>query len=197
MLRSRSEEQSWIDATNKRLKRLYEWIPAEDNKYIAAWERALNAADVDYQMKTKNGQQIPVIKNNAENRAKVDELRRQIEKKNARSLSDIREQAKQDLRDQGQKLTKANIDEKLKDYQSYATLQSNAEFVYEQERKGNYQLSHYTDILRGKETGTKAYTQNVRDLAQAVADYRENERKNARKSVKRRRKRKVNEESPY
>ena len=193
-----SEEGKWIKRTNEQLKGVYGFVDQEDNKYISAWERVFEKAglkeNVDFVRKTKNGVDVPYLRNTRENRKKVDELRKIIHQENARSMKSIRDQAIRELKEEGRKATKQNIDDKLDEMKSYATLESNADFIYKQEERGNYKYSHYTDKLRGLSAQDPEFKKVVRDMAKDIKKARERERRTAQSTLTPRKKR-LNENS--
>ena len=192
-----TEEGKWIKRTNEQLKGIYGFSDIDDNKYIAAWERVFENAgleegeDKDFIRKTVNGVDVPYLRNTKENRDKVDELRRIINEENARTLRDIRMEAIRQLKEEGRKATKTNIDDKLEEMEAYATLESNADFIYWREEQGDNSLSKYTDALRGRKAGTPEFTKIVREMAVEVKKEKEAERKLAQEDLKRA-KRKLN-----
>ena len=182
-----TEEGKWIKRTNEQLKGIYGFSDIDDNKYIAAWERVFENAGLeegkDFIRKTVNGVDVPYLRNTKENRDKVDKIRKTIIEENAHTLRDIRMEAIRQLKEEGRKATKTNIDDKLEEMKAYATLESNADFIYWREEQGDNSLSKYTDSLRGIKPGTPRFTKIVRKMADAVKKEKEAERKLAQQNL--------------
>lgn len=146
---SRSLEGRAIEALNKQIAALYKFIPSEDNNYLSPYHKAIDELGMETRERIVNGEKTPVIRNTSENRAKLDALRAILAKNKAKTMGDIRQQAKDELKREGLKRTESNIREKMYEIRSYNTLTTNLQFVYNQETQGNYTNSWAPDMLRG------------------------------------------------
>ena len=128
---------------------------------------------------------MPYLRNTKATREKVDNIRKTIYNEGARTLKSIRDQAISDLKAEGKKATKSNIDDKLNEYRAFATLDSNVDYIYLREERGDTSLSKYTDMLRGMRANTKQFRQIVTDMSDAVKKAKAAERKKYTKYLRR------------
>ena len=175
---SKSVEGRGLEAINKQMGRLYEYIPSEDNPYLSAFHEAMDAVGLERRYRIVNGEKVPVIRNTAENRKKFDEFRTELNKRKAKTMTDIRNQAREELRREGKKQTESNIKDKLETNAAFQTLSSNAQFVYNEERSGNYTHSHLLDEMRGfsRNEHPEEYSELVKKFSREMTAIRRRER---------------------
>lgn len=175
---AQTEESKFIKRTNEQVKLLYNYIPGQDNDYIASFLKAYKAAGVETTKKMVNGQVIEVVRNTKENREKVAQLQRALYEENAQSMSDIRKRAREHLKEKGIKATKTNLDNELDTMSAYATLESNLSFAYNKKASGSTMFDKYVDNIRGRsrKNDPQGFDQAVRDFRDAVQNLRSTER---------------------
>lgn len=180
-----SEESKAIKRYNMQIKNLYKWIPGEDNYYIHAWKKAADDADMELDYKIVDGEKVFVIRNTIHNRWNIDEFRRLLTEYNAKSKTDIRNQVKEELRSEGLKLNKENIDARLEERAAYATLDSNLDFIYYKDPNGRGKLNRYAELLRGysRADDPRGYAERVVKIAREVGELRRKERATAKQEL--------------
>lgn len=146
---TQSEESKVIKRINEQMRILYEWIPEDDNTYLAAYHRAIRESGLQYSYSRdkKTGLERPVIVNSKENQAKVDILRKKLVETGARSKKEIAQEANEELRQSGIKATPGNRRAQMQIKAAYQVLTSNLTFAYDRERT-NKRYSKYGDMLR-------------------------------------------------
>lgn len=178
-----TEESKAIKRINENLKSLYNYIPGTDNNYISAYKRAFKDAGIETTKKRINGEEVLTIRNTKENRKKVDALRRALSDEGAKTMIDIRKEARQELNAKGLKSTKENIDEELQTKRSYATLNTNLDMIYKNKGSDSSAANLYkmiTGLSRGK------YKDNYDAVVRAIDDYVSNNRNAERRTAQRR-----------
>lgn len=165
MKREQSEQSKLIKRINEQIKQLYKFIPSEDNNYLSAYYRAIDSAGLETSYNIVNGEKVEVIRNTAANREKAAVLMRQLHDRKARSMREIREAAKQAVKERGLKPTKQNIEKQLAVMSAYASLESNLDFVY---KSGDPKLTRLVDTMADyKRLG---HMDDHADLALQLAD---------------------------
>lgn len=177
MKREQSEQSKLIKRINEQIKQLYKFIPSEDNNYLAAYYRAIDNAGLETSYNIVNGEKVEVIRNTAANREKAAVLMRQLHDRKARSMREIREMAKQAVKDKGLKPTKRNIENQLSVMSAYASLESNLDFVY---KSGDPELTRLVDDMAAyKRSGSNEdHSKLALELADRVRRAKREERDN-------------------
>ena len=186
-----TDESKAIKRINENMRSLYNYIPGTDNNYIAAYKRAFKAAGIETTKKRINGEEVLVIRNTKENREKVDALRRALSDENAKTMTDIRKEARQELKAKGLKATKENIEEELQTKKSYAMLNTNLDMIYKNKGSDSSATNLYK-MIKGLSRGK--YKDNYDAVVRAIDDYVSKNRSNERKTAQRRI---LNEREPY
>lgn len=186
-----TEESKAIKRINENMKSLYNYIPGTDNNYISAYKRAFKAAGIETTKKRINGEEVLTIRNTKENREKVDALRRALSDENAKTMTDIRKEARQELRAKGRRSTQSNIDEELKTKRSYARIDTNLDIVYKYKETDSTAANLYK-MIKGLSRGK--YKDNYDAVVRAIDDYATTKRANERAMAQRRI---LNEREPY
>lgn len=186
-----SEESKAIKRINENMKSLYNYIPGTDNNYISAYKRAFKAAGIETTKKRINGEEVLTIRNTKENREKVDALRRALSDENAKTMLDIRKEARQELKAKGLKATESNIDAELKTKRSYARIDTNLDIVYKYKETDSTAANLYK-MIKGLSRGK--YKDNYDAVVRAIDDYAVTKRANDRTMAQRRI---LNEREPY
>lgn len=186
-----TEESKAIKRINENLKSLYNYIPGTDNNYISAYKRAFKDAGIETTKKRINGEEVLTIRNTKENREKVDKLRRALSDEGAKTMTDIRKEARQELKAKGRKATQSNIDEELKTKRSYARLDTNLDLVYKNKETDSTAANLYK-MIKGLSRGK--YKENYDAVVRAIDDYASTKRANERKTAQRLI---LNEREPY
>lgn len=186
-----TEESKAIKRINENLKSLYNYIPGTDNNYISAYKRAFKDAGIETTKKRINGEEVLTIRNTKENRKKVDALRRALSDEGAKTMIDIRKEARQELKAKGHKASQSNIDEELKTKRSYARLDNNLDLVYKNKETDPTAANLYK-MIKGLSRGK--YKDNYDAVVRAIDDYASTKRANERKTAQRRI---LNEREPY
>ena len=186
-----TEESKTIKRINENLKSLYNYIPGTDNNYISAYKRAFKNAGIETTKKRINGEEVLTIRNTKENREKVDKLRRALSDEGARTMTDIRKEARQELKAKGLKATKENIDEELQTKKSYATLNTNLDMIYKNKGSDSSAANLYK-MIKGLSRGK--YKDNYDAVVRAIDNYVSGQRQQERNTAN---KRILNEREPY
>lgn len=186
-----SEESKAIKRINENMRSLYNYIPGTDNNYIAAYKRAFRDAGIETTKKRINGEEVLTIRNTKENREKVDALRRALSDEGAKTMSDIRKEARSELKAKGRKVTQSNIDEELKTKRSYARIDTNLDIVYKYKETDSTAANLYK-MIKGLSRGK--YKDNYDAVVRAIDDYATTKRANERGMAQRRI---LNEREPY
>lgn len=186
-----SLESKAIKRINENMKSLYNYIPGTDNNYISAYKRAFRDAGIETTKKRINGEEVLTIRNTKENRKKVDALRRALSDENAKTMADIRKEARSELKAKGRKATQSNIDEELKTKRSYARIDTNLDIVYKYKETDSTAANLYK-MIKGLSRGK--YKDNYDAVVRAIDDYAVTKRANERGMAQRRI---LNEREPY
>lgn len=186
-----SEESKAIKRINENMRSLYNYIPGTDNNYIAAYKRAFRDAGIETTKKKINGEEVLTIRNTKENREKVDALRRALSDEGAKTMADIRKEARSELKAKGRKATQSNIDEELKTKRSYARIDTNLDIVYKYKETDSTAANLYK-MIKGLSRGK--YKDNYDAVVRAIDDYAVTKRANERGMAQRRI---LNEREPY
>lgn len=186
-----TEESKAIKRINENMRSLYNYIPGTDNNYIAAYKRAFKDAGIETTKKRINGEEVLTIRNTKENREKVDELRRALSDEGAKTMSDIRKEARSELKAKGRKATQSNIDEELKIKRSYARIDTNLDIIYKYKETDSTAANLYK-MIKGLSRGK--YKDNYDAVVLAIDDYAVTKRANERGMAQRRI---LNEREPY
>lgn len=186
-----TEESKAIKRINENMRSLYNYIPGTDNNYIAAYKRAFKDAGIETTKKRINGEEVLTIRNTKENREKVDALRRALSDEGAKTMSDIRKEARSELKAKGRKATQSNIDEELKTKRSYARIDTNLDIVYKYKETDSTAANLYK-MIKGLSRGK--YKDNYDAVVRAIDDYAVTKRANERGMAQRRI---LNEREPY
>ncbi len=175
MKREQSEQSKLIKRVNEQIKQLYKFIPSEDNNYLSAYYRAIDNAGLETSYNIVNGEKVEVIRNTAANRDKAAVLMRELHDRKARSMREVREMAKQTVKDKGLKSTKRNIENQLAIMSAYASLESNLDFVY---KLGDPELIRLVDDMAlSKRSGrNEDHASLVLQLADEVRRAKQEER---------------------
>lgn len=186
-----SLESKAIKRINENMKSLYNYIPGTDNNYISAYKRAFKDAGIETMKKRINGEEVLTIRNTKENREKVDALRRALSDEGAKTMTDIRKEARSELKAKGRKATQSNIDEELKTKRSYARIDTNLDIVYKYKETDSTAANLYK-MIKGLSRGK--YKDNYDAVVRAIDDYAVTKRANERGMAQRRI---LNEREPY
>lgn len=186
-----SEESKAIKRINENMRSLYNYIPGTDNNYIAAYKRAFKDAGIETTKKKINGEEVLTIRNTKENREKIDALRRALSDEGAKTMTDIRKEARSELKAKGRKATQSNIDEELKTKRSYARIDTNLDIVYKYKETDSTAANLYK-MIKGLSRGK--YKDNYDAVVRAIDDYAVTKRANERGMAQRRI---LNEREPY
>lgn len=186
-----SEESKAIKRINENMRSLYNYIPGTDNNYLSAYKRAFRDAGIETTKKRINGEEVLTIRNTKENREKVDALRRALSDEGAKTMSDIRKEARSELKAKGRKTTQSNIDEELKTKRSYARIDTNLDIVYKYKETDSTAANLYK-MIKGLSRGK--YKDNYDAVVRAIDDYAVTKRTNERGMAQRRI---LNEREPY
>lgn len=186
-----SEESKAIKRINENMRSLYNYIPGTDNNYIAAYKRAFKDAGIETTKKKINGEEVLTIRNTKENREKIDALRRALSDEGAKTMADIRKEARSELKAKGRKATQSNIDEELKTKRSYARIDTNLDIVYKYKETDSTAANLYK-MIKGLSRGK--YKDNYDAVVRAIDDYAVTKRANERGMAQRRI---LNEREPY
>lgn len=194
-----SEESKAIKRINTNLKSLYDYIPGTENSYIAAYKRAFQDAGVETTTKMINGEEVLTVSNTISNRLKVDKLRRALVDENAKTLGDIRAEARRDIKQRGQKVTPEAIQDELITKRAYARLNDNAGIMYKEVNAGNPVMIRLYKAIKGlsRTENKDAFDYVVRQIDEEVQGIRDREREDARNKIKKSRRSRLPEDDVF
>lgn len=105
---NQSEESKAIKRINERINALSK-LQESDNPFISPYSRAIHEIGIDF--RKEPGTNRYVIRNTAENRRKVQQLEKRLTELKAKTVGDIRLQAKKELREEAQIIAKKSAEQ--------------------------------------------------------------------------------------
>lgn len=114
---NQSEQSKSIKRINERIKQLTK-LQSVENPYLSPYSRAIRETGVEFTK--RDGQYI--IRNTAENQKKVEKLEKRLKQLGAKTVSEIKKQAKKELQSEAKELAKGKPKSErkkfIKDYTS-------------------------------------------------------------------------------
>lgn len=143
MTNAQKEAQKYIKKINQRLAEVANYMNFDSNE-VASYKQALDRAGVNYDFKiTKTAPQGTfVIANTAENRNKVESLKKSLVNQKAKTKGDIKHEYKKKISEREKKplkeVTQAEIEEEHKGAKAWDNLTSNLDILYRVQNDPRY-----------------------------------------------------------
>lgn len=143
MTNAQKEAQKYIKKINQRLAEVASYMGFDSNE-VATYKRALDIAGINYDFKiTKTAPQGTfVIANTAENRNKVESLKKSLVNQKAKTKGDIKHEYKKKISKREKKplkeVTQAEIEEEHKGAKAWDNLTSNLDILYRVQNDPRY-----------------------------------------------------------
>ena len=143
MTNAQKEAQKYIKKINQRLAEVASYMGFDSNE-VATYKRALDIAGINYDFKiTKTAPQGTfVIANTAENRNKVESLKKSLVNQKAKTKGDIKHEYKKKISGREKKplkdVTQAEIEEEHKGAKAWDNLTSNLDILYRVQNDPRY-----------------------------------------------------------
>lgn len=157
MTNAQKEAQKYIKKINQRLAEVASYMGFDSNE-LATYKRALDIAGINYDFKiTKTAPQGTfVIANTAENRNKVESLKKSLVNQKAKTKGDIKHEYKKKISKREKKplkeVTQAEIEEEHKGAKAWDNLTSNLDILYRVQNDPRYSniLEEFIARRKGK-----------------------------------------------
>lgn len=143
MTNAQKEAQKYIKKINQRLAEVASYMGFDSNE-VANYKQALDRAGVNYDFKiTKTAPHGTfVIANNAENRNKVESLKKSLVNQKVKTKGDIKQEYKKKISEREKKplkeVTQAEIEEEHKGAKAWDNLTSNLDILYRVQNDPRY-----------------------------------------------------------
>lgn len=159
MTNAQKEAQKYIKKINQRLAEVANYMNFDSNE-VAKYKQALDKAGVSYDFKqTKTAPQGTfVIANTAENREKVNSLKKNLVNQKAKTKGDIKFEYKKKISEREKKplkeVTQAEIEEEHRVAKAWNNLTSNLDILYRVQNDPQYSniLEEFIEKRKGKRT---------------------------------------------
>ena len=157
MTNAQKEAQKFIKKINQRLAEVANYMGFDSNE-VVAYKKALDKAGVSYDFKqTKTAPQGTfVIANTAENREKVNALKKNLVNQKVKTKGDIKFEYKKKISEREKKplkeVTQAEIEEEHRGAKAWSNLTSNLDILYRVQNDPQYSniLEEFIEKRKGK-----------------------------------------------
>lgn len=174
MTNAQKEAQKYIKKINQRLAEVANYMNFDSNE-VANYKKALDAAGVSYDFKqTKTAPQGTfVIANTAENRDKVNALKKNLVNQKAKTKGDIKFEYKKKISEREKKplkeVTQAEIEEEHRGAKAWENLTANLDILYRVQNDPQYGevLEEFLARRKGK---SKEELSELNDIVRKVSE---------------------------
>lgn len=185
MTNAQKEAQKYIKKINQRLAEVANYMNFDSNE-VAKYKQALDKAGVSYDFKqTKTAPQGTfVIANNAENREKVNALKKNLVNQKVKTKGDIKFAYKKKISEREKKplkeVTQAEIEEEHRGVKAWDNLTSNLDILYRVQNDPQYSniLEEFIEKRKGKRTEELSELNDIVKRIDKAANRAELEEKN-------------------
>ena len=162
MISNQSEQSKSIKRINERMKQLSK-MQAVENPYLSPYSRAIRETGIEFTK--KNGQYV--IRNTAENRKKIAQMEKKLQKYHAKTVSEIKAETKKELKKEAHEIAKIKpkkerkkfikeytasqkVQERIKENLQNETISDMLQFLYNVNPEQGQQLGNeLSDLTRG------------------------------------------------